>query len=217
MAREKQNPNNSSILQALLDLEKVLKSSSSPNSPVALQALNDLKKNVNKNDLKQADEIFVGRNYPSDSIDFVKFWNESDIWEHLSNAASRILLRMARKARLSGVYIVNQTLLCQILHMNRGTVSKAVQELEDMGCITKICTLKSRGNGPSGTAYMIYGEIASSGKFKNSHLYEQIVSEDTLDVFESNNMSIYETIVVKLDYDGHILNCVYEDIVEDET
>ncbi len=217
MAREKQNPNNSSIFQGLLDLEKVLKSSSSPDSSDALQALNTLKKKVSKNDLKQADEIFQNRNYSSDSIDFVKFWNESDIWEHLSNSASRILLRMARKARLSGVYIVNQVRLSEILHMKRNTVSKAVQELEDMGCITKMCTLKSRGNGPSGTAYMIYGEIASSGKFKNSSLYEQIVSEDTLDVFESNNMSIYETIVVKLDYNGHILNCVYEDIIEDET
>lgn len=201
MARSKNdNSEHSLFKQALIDAERVLKISDNPLAPDLLQAVKLLQDNLLKSDIQAIDKILKSHKYPSHSITFVKFFIECEIWEHLSLPACRILLRMCRKMSLDCCYLLNRDVLCDVLKISKRTMIRAVEELEEMGCITKLCTYKrSTKDHNSGTVYMINSYIATVGKSRNVETYKRIVPDELLNVFEDNCYNSTDTISSKID------------------
>ena len=213
----KKNPDNSSVLQCLLDIEKVAKISDSPNAPDVLKALAELRKALTKDIIAKADETYEAHRYNNAKITFAKTANfkENQAETKLSANACKILLHGIQLMSQDNCFLINQENLTKILNMAKKTVNDGIRELVEKGCMTKICTLKQQK--PSGTVYMINPEIASVGNHDSTGFYERMTPDQQLDTFEDISFCKYGVIRSTVQLDNRTISFNHEDIVTDET
>ena len=187
----KANPNNSTIIQILLDAEKIAMSPDC-NDPEFLGIVRNLKDHLTPVLIKEIDAMYARHRYGEGKLYFNKFF-KCDIWENLSESAVKVLLRISRKVSEDGCYLLNQDMIRKVMHMNKHTLIKALNELQEYGCITKLCTLKNRNaDKPSGTVYMVNSNIVASGTKKSNALFESLADEEAIENFENNKDSDFD-------------------------
>lgn len=214
---DKPNPSNSSILQCLLDLEKVIKSSDDTNAPNALMHITALKKELTYTDIQKADEIFNMHKYGDKHLVFSKItrFRENQILTSLSAHACKILMYGIQIMSEDNCFLLNQKTLCKTLHMSKQTITTAVRELIDYNCITKIATLKRKE--PSGTIFMIRSDLAKIGTTTNSYFFtKEMTSEMRYDTYENLKACDYDVISGKIPFGNGTITFNYDDIIVHE-
>ena len=213
----KKNPDNSSVLQCLLDIEKAAKISNAPNSPDVLKALADLRKALTKDIIAKADGTYEAHRYKNASITFAKIANfkENQAISRLSDRAWKILTYGIQLMSQDNCFLLNQDNLTKILNMSIHPINSGIKELVEKGCMTKICTLKQRK--PSGTVYMINPAIASVGNHDSTSFYEKMTPDVQLDNFGVISFCTYDVIHATVPLENRTISFNYEDIVTDET
>lgn len=186
------NPNeqNSSIKQALLDLEKVATVSNNPEATKLLKAVRTTLKALEKTnkELLEADKIFHQHRYNDKKLHFTKLGNlkKNQVVFHLTDKESKVLLLMLGAMSQQNMIAIKQTELGKALHSSKRDISSALKGLERKGCITKVFSDRKSGLG---TIYMVNPEIASVGNYNCNSLYQKITPESQLDEFLSKTNS----------------------------
>lgn len=213
----KQNPNNSSVIQCLLDIERVAKLSDDDSAPYIQKAVGNLRKMLTNNIITQADKLYDAHRHNNASITFAKIANfkTNQAISRLSDSTWKILTYGIQLMSQDNCFLVNQDNLTKRLNMSKTTVNNGIRELVEKGFMTKICTLKQQK--PSGTVYMIHPEMASVGSHDSTSFYEKMTPDEQLDNFEVTRHCTYDVIHATVPIASRTISFNYEDIVTDET
>lgn len=178
------NEHNSSVLQALLDLQKVLSVSADTDSTKILKHVNLAIKYLQAKQkfLTEADKIFNQHRYNDKKIHFTKMQNfkKCQIVVNLTDRESKVLLYMLGIMSQQNMVAVKQDELTTILKSAKSSINGALKGLEKKGVITKIFTDKKRGIG---TVYMINPYVGSVGKHENYRLFEKVTPSKQFNEF----------------------------------
>lgn len=192
MDRTNQNEQNSSIKQALLDLEKVSAVSPDAEATKVLKAVKTLLRAIDKQPklLREADKIFNQHRYNDKKVHFTKMQNfkKNQIIFSLTDRECKILLYMLGFMSQQNMVAIKQAELAKELRTAKRDINVSLKELEKKGCITKVFTDKKSGVG---TIYMVNPEIASVGKHDNHGLFQKITPPEQLNEFllKTNKLS----------------------------
>lgn len=212
----KQNPNNSSVIQCLLDIEKAAKTSDNSSAPYIQKAAMDLRKMLTKDIIAESDKIYNAHRHNSSKITFAKMANfkTNQAISRLSDRACKILMYGIQIMSRDNCFLIYQDNLTKTLNMSIKTVNRGIKELVENGCMTKICTLQRKK--PSGTVYMINPEIASIGSHNNIDFYEKMTPDEQLDNFDVTSYCAYDVIHATIPLANRTISFNYENIVTDE-
>lgn len=194
MDRTNQNEQNSSIKQALLDLEKVSAVSPDDEATKVLKAVKTLLKAVEKQPklLREADTIFKQHSYNEKNLHFAKFRNhkKQQIIFNLTDKESKVLLYMLSFMSQANAISIKQSELAKDLKSSKRDVGSALKSLEKKGCITKI-----QQSRDFGTIYMVNPEIAAVGKHDLHGLYQKITPTEQLNEFLTKTNSLTADVI----------------------
>lgn len=192
MNNNSQNEHNSSIKQALLDLEKVSIANTGPEATQLLKAVKTTLKILDKQSklLKEADNIFNQHRYNDKRLHFTKINNfkKNQIVFNLADRECKVLLYMIGFMSQQNMVAIKQDELAKELRTGKREISSSLKGLVNKGCITKVFTDKKNGIG---TVYMINPEIASVGKHDNCYLFQEITPSAQIDKFLATNKCTY--------------------------
>lgn len=190
MNRNSNNEHNSSVLQALLDLEKVLTVSPDAEATKVLKPLKTVIKHLQTKQkfLTEADKIFNQHRYNDKKVHFTKMQNfkKCQVVVNLTERECKVLLYMIGVMSQQNMVGVKQTELVKELKSGKREIINALKGLEKKGVITKVFTDKKRGIG---TVYMVNPEVASVGKQENHGLFQKVTPSEQLNEFltKTNN------------------------------
>lgn len=194
MSQNDLNPNNSSIIQILLDLHAI---SSQSNDIEILELCAKLKTKLDDRYLlqKQVDEKFNGRKYNEKNITFSKLENFKNlkIINNLSANAMKILFLIIQVVSQDNLIEIRIATFSDVLNMSKPTIKKCLLELEESGVVSKI----QNRNKTQGTIYMLNPKIAFSGKKKHSKIFKEITHQSSLSKFEKLNKNNYNIVSSK--------------------
>lgn len=203
---KKSNPQNDPTIQIMLDLERTIKEQKNINTELLNSYYDFFKK------LKQ-EPIVISKNsarfnqhrYNEKKMHFVKItdFNHSQCIENLSANAVKILIHMIKTMSQINVIIVKVKILIDKLHMSQNPIRNGLSELEENGCITKICENKKSAIG---TLYMINPNIACKSKYEKllHKVFEKITPKLQIHAFWNINQCNSSAISVLLPIDKHI-------------
>lgn len=210
------NPDNSSVIQCLLDLEKAMAVSDNPNASDVLKAVKTIKDKLSEDDIVHTDGIFNAHRYGDKNLVFTKLsrFRENQTVAGLSSAACKILLYAVQIMSEDNCFLARQNNMVKVLGMANKTVIKALKELTDMGCIIKVCTLKQKK--PSGTVYMVRSDIARIGNKSNEYFVKQMTSRLQYNEYESLKKPCYNVIHASVRLEDRTISFNYDDIVSEK-
>lgn len=189
------NEHNSSVLQALLDLQKILSVSDDTDSTKILKHVNLAIKYLKAKQkfLTEADKIFNQHRYNDKKVHFTKMQNfkKCQIVVNLTDRESKVLLYMLGIMSQQNMVAIKQDELTTVLKSAKSSINGALKGLEKKGVITKIFTDKKRGIG---TVYMINPYVGSVGKHENENyrLFEKVTPYRQFNEFlDKTNHCIY--------------------------
>lgn len=186
MSNNNPNEQNSSIKQALLDLEKVATVSNSTEATKLLKAVKTVLKVLEKTnkELLEADKIFHQHRYNDKKLHFTKLGNfkKSQVVFNLTDKECKILLFMLGIMSQQNMIAIKQNELVKDLRSSKRDISSALKGLEKKGCITKVFTDRKSGLG---SIYMVNPEIASVGNHNCNSLFQKITPPEQLNEFLS--------------------------------
>jgi len=158
----KPNPENSSIIQSLLDIK-----ASGASAHLVDELLEILR--TNKKILGDADELFRSHQYPSRALDWCKVQNNVEFSRFLSPKATAVLTAMYQNMWHGNLIQLSHRDIIRIAKIGSlSSVKVALDELTDNGCIA----IKIPGTTRRPTVYMVNPLIATIGS-KLPHLEEQ--------------------------------------------
>ena len=210
------NPDNSSIIQCLLDLEKAMAVSDNPDAPDILKAVKTIKDNLSESDILHSDKIFNAHRYGDRKLVFSKLsrFRENQIITSLSSGALKILVYGIQIMSEDNCFLVRQAAMIKTLGMSRQTLANSLKELTDKGCMVKICMLKRRN--PSGTVYMIRSDIAKIGSNANEPFFKKMTSLEQSAEYNGSKNCRYDVIHSTVLYNGRTISFNYDDIIISE-
>lgn len=211
MNRNEANEHNSSVLQALRDLEKVLTISADVETTKILRPLKTVINHLLKKQkfLTEADNIFNQHRYNDKKLHFVKLANykKNQIIFNLTDSECRILLYMLSFMSQENMIAIKQKTLAKDLNKSLRDINTTLKVLETKGVITKVYTDR---RGGTGSVYMVNPAIASVGKYDCGLLFEQVTPQSNLDSYYTQALNcdygVTRTETDLIDYDGHGAN-----------
>lgn len=188
------NPNNSSIVQILLDLYSI----SNKNNDLETLGLCDKLLSKLKHDSslqKQVDDKFNSHKYNDRNMTFSKLENFRNlkIINNLSPNATKILFLIIQTVSQDNLIEIRLSSFMDVLSMSKPTLIKGLTELSDTGAISKIQN-KSKIQG---SIYMLNPKIASAGKQAHKGFYRQNTPVSSIKSFEELNKNNYQIISSK--------------------
>lgn len=207
MRQKKKNPNNSSIVQILLDAENIVIQENNPALQGLLADITKLRTTFEQyNSLtSKVDNMFDIHKYPDKSLTFVKLQNfkSNQVIKNLSSNAVKLLFFMIQVMSNSNVIEIKQDVVKQIINLSKPTIVKCLEELELAGCITRV---KNRSKS-HGSIYVVNPEIARIGNQKTVDAdYKKITSQTELDCFADISKPICKVVKsVVTDDDEHLI------------
>lgn len=198
MNNNSKNELNSSIKQALLDLEKVATVDANPEATKVLKAVKTLLKLLDRygSVINEADKIFNQHRYNDKKLHFakVKNYKKQQIIFNLTARESQILFYMITFMSQANSIMIRQTELARDLKSSKRDIVTALKGLEEKCCIVKVKQEKNMG-----TIYMVNPDIATVGKHECYSTYQEITSDEQLNKFllKTNKLSAD---VINLDY-----------------
>lgn len=159
MAKNPNNPTNSSLVQALLDA----KDNGFP--AVLVNPLLDFA-DKNKSILKEADAVFKKRNYPKGALRWSRIYNDFEYESFLSTNEFLVLIFMVKNMATNNLIQVSQQDIVSYTTMrSKGAVNSVLHSLISKGCIA----VKFQGNNRQKAVYMINPLLGTVGvEHKNS-------------------------------------------------
>lgn len=208
MNRNENNEKNSSVLQALRDLEKVLTVSTDADATKVLKPLKTVINHLLKKQkfLTETDNIFNQHRYNDKKLHFVKLENhkKNQIIFDLTERESKILLFMFLFMSQQNMVAIKQKELAKNFKVSNRDIGISLKSLETKGVITKVYTDRKGGTG---TVYMVNPAIASVGKHDCCQLYEKITPQVNLDNYHAQVQNclygVTRSETELIDYDGH--------------
>lgn len=153
--KSKPNPENSSVLQALLDIQ-----AAGGNVPMVDSLIALLRKDGGAL-LETAEEIFNEHQYPQHVLTFCKLTKEYEFARFLSPKALSLLTAMCQNMWHGNLIQLSQRDVLKITSISSLTsVKPALKELTDCGCIA----VAIKGNTRKATTYMVNPCISTLGK-----------------------------------------------------
>lgn len=211
MNRNEANERNSSVLQALRDLEKVLTVSPDAEATKVLKPLKTVINHLLKKQkfLTESDNIFNQHRYNDKKLHFVKLGNykKNQVIFNLTDSECRVFLYMITFMSQENMIAIKQKSLAKDLSKSLRYVNTTLKGLEDKGVITKVYADRKGGTG---TVYMVNPAIASVGKHDCCPLFEKITPQANLDSYHAQvqncNYGVTRTETDLVDFDGHGAN-----------
>lgn len=182
------NPNNSSLVQILLDLHSV----TSLNNDIETLELCEklLAKLDNRFSLQdQVDQKFNAHKYNDQKLKYSKLENFKSLKfiNNLSANSVKILFLIIQTVSQDNLIEIKIDTFMDVLKMSKPTVTKCLSELVESGSVSKI----ENRNKAHGTIYMLNPKIASVGKHTHNKIYEKVAQESALAKFEELNNNHY--------------------------
>lgn len=182
------NPNNSSVIQMLLDLHSVaIQNSDNETLDLCQKLLSRLENRFSIQE--QVDNKFKSHYYNEKKITFSKLENFKNLKfiNNLSANSVKILFLIIQTVSQDNLIEIKISTFMEVLKMSKPTVTKCLSELVESGAIAKM----QNRNKTLGTIYMLNPKIASAGKHKHSKIFKKKAKESALAAFERLNKSNY--------------------------
>lgn len=174
------NPNNSPIVQALLDM----KANSFPKAEIDSLLLFYENSPISA---EEADKEFNQHQYPDDNLTFCKATRELEYCRYLSSDAVKVLNVLIQNMNTQNNIEMSISDIKLTGNLPDKRATKALHELRENGCIA----VRLNRNKIHGTIYMVNPKIATVGKVisKSSleHIFWRFADEDAHTVWKQNN------------------------------
>lgn len=177
----KENPENSSIIQALLDISKAgAYPANEINAMICLLR-------ADSSSLQEAEKLFHSHLYPDHKITFCKLECEVEFARFLSANAIAVLTAMCQNMRHSNLIQLNRKDIVKISALkSEKPVTPAMQELLNSGCIA----IKIPGTTRRGPVYMVNPGIATVGT--KTHYLQKSFWELTGSIYHTKQVECSE-------------------------
>lgn len=187
MNKDKPNEINSAFKQMLLDADKFFSTTPDEGVTTIHKQLKTLMKSLDKKQkyYKEIDKIFSRHQYNDNSILYCKKKNFKKQQLLLYFGSKEILILDYFETFMSqaNAVTIRQEELAKDLKGSKRDIGKALKNLEEHGCITKIGYDRKLG-----TSYMLNPEIASVGNKTDHHgLFQKITPAEQLNKFHEIN------------------------------
>lgn len=174
------NPDCSSCLQALLELRRA--GFRDLITPELLEAIG-----ADKAKLRKADTEFNAQQHPDSRTSFAQLGRDAIYSHKLSSSAMHVLCVLVQNMRKGNLLELSLADCMTATNLSKNTANKALQELQEKGCIAK----QFERSKTHGTVYMVNPEIAVTGKNRRVEALQNIFWALTGDHMDENRDIVY--------------------------